>query len=243
MATILLQPDVVLESEAPFDSDATPEFELPLELESLAELLHRLGDVPLERVLARPAPGTATPADVLRLCDGEPKRLCELVDGVLVEKARGQRESRIGISLACALGNYLNQNNLGVLTGADGPHHLSESQVRFPDISFIPWSHIPPDAAPNTPVPDWVPGLAVEVISPGNTRGEMARKLHDYFAAGVALVWYVYPRDGVVRAYTSETEFQTLNEADQLDGGAVLPGFRYPIRQLFAAGSLKRPDV
>ncbi len=55
-------------------------------LETLADLMERLGDVPLHRIRLHPFPGTATVADVLRLCDGEPKCLCELVDGVLVEK-------------------------------------------------------------------------------------------------------------------------------------------------------------
>lgn len=52
----------------------------------LAELLHRVGDVPSERIVTDPAPGTATIADCQRLCDGDAKRVCELVDGVLVEK-------------------------------------------------------------------------------------------------------------------------------------------------------------
>jgi len=167
--------------------------------DSFAELLHRLGDVPLERIVARPAPGTATPSDVLRLCDGEPKRLCELVDGVLVEKAMGQRESRLALELSRRLGNFLEVNNLGILTGADGPHALEDDLIRFPDVAFIAWDNIPVDADPATPMPDWVPSLAVEVISLGNTRGEMKRKLKEYFTAGVELVWYVYPKERVVR--------------------------------------------
>lgn len=210
--------------------------------ESLADLLHRIGDVPLERILARPAPGEATPADVLRLCDGEPKRLCELVDGVLVEKAMGHRESRLSMELGRVLGNYLKVKNLGILAGADGPYHLDESLVRFPDISFISWDNIPRDADPNTPIPEWVPSIAIEVISLGNTRGEMRRKLEDYFQAGVELVWYVYPDERVVRVYTSLDDCQVLTEADELDGGSVLPGFRLSVRQLFDAGELQRPQ-
>ena len=137
-----------------------------IESESLAEVLHRIGDVPLDRILARPAPGDATPADVLRLCDGEPKRLCELVDGVLVEKAMGQHESRIAIELAGLLWTYLKTHNLGILTGADGPYSLEEDQIRFPDVAFISWDNIPPDADPRTPMPDWTISLAVEAISP-----------------------------------------------------------------------------
>lgn len=209
--------------------------------ESLAELLHRLGDVPAERILARPAPGTALPADVLRLCDSKPKRLCELVDGVLVEKAMGHRESRLAVWLAHQIFNFLESHNLGILTGADGPYSLEEDQIRFPDIAFIAWEDIPPDADPGTPMPDWKISLAVEAISPGNTRGEMKRKLKDYFAAGVELVWYIYPIERIVRVYTSEENCQTLTDADELDGGDVLPGFRVSVRELFDAAELRRP--
>jgi Uma2 family endonuclease len=231
MTTALLEPEAQMESG------------IPSEIESLADLLHRLGDIPLERILTRPALGTATPADVLRLCDGEPKRLCELVDGVLVEKAMGQRESRLALELSRLLGNYLKVHNLGILTGADGPHTLEDDQIRFPDVAFIPWDRIPPDADPGTPMPDWIPSFAVEVISPGNTRGEMQRKLKDYFAAGVALVWYVYPKERVVYVYTSEADCRTLTESDSLEGGLVLPGFQLSVRQLFEAGEFRRPPV
>ena len=215
-----------------------------IESESLAEVLHRIGDVPLDRILARPAPGEATPADVLRLCDGEPKRLCELVDGVLVEKAMGHRESRLTFWLGIQLGKFIESHSLGILTGADGPYSLEEDQIRLPDVAFIKWDNIPLDADPNTPMPDWTISLAVEAISPGNTRGEMQRKLKDYFAAGAELVWYLYPIERVVRVYTSEEDCVTLTDADELDGGDVLPGFRVSVRELFDAGQLlRRPQL
>lgn len=206
-------------------------------------MLHRLGDVPPDRILARPAPGTATPGDVLRLCDGEPKRLCELVDGVLVEKAYGHLESRLAAELGYRIGTYLNGNNLGILTGPDGPYTFDNNPIYLPDVAFVSWDNIPPDADPATPMPDWVPSLAVEVISRSNTRGEMQRKLKDYFTAGVELVWYVSPKEKVVRVYTSEDDCQTLTEDDSLDGGSVLPGFQLSVRELFAVGTFRRPTA
>lgn len=243
MPASLLEPEARLEDDSFQEHQTLIALDNPCESESLADLLHRLGDVPLERILARPAIGTATPADVLRLCDHEPKRLCELVDGVLVEKAMGHRESRLAAEIIRVIGNHVQSNHLGILAGSDGPHHLNEGQIRFPDVSFIAWENIPQGADLNTPMPGWIPSLAVEVISPGNTRGEMSRKLHDYFQAGVALVWYVYPAENVVRAYTSETECQTLTDADQLDGGRVLPGFLYSVKQLFEVGAPQRPGA
>jgi hypothetical protein len=59
-------------------------------LETLADLLKQLGDVAPERVRFRPLPGTAREQDVLDVQARE-DRLCELVDGVLVEKGMGFR--------------------------------------------------------------------------------------------------------------------------------------------------------
>src|SRR5256885_666916 len=62
---------------------------------TVADLVHELGDIPANRILLQPAPGTATEADLLRALDGANKVLCELVNGTLVEKPMGFQESRI----------------------------------------------------------------------------------------------------------------------------------------------------
>jgi Uma2 family endonuclease len=81
---------------------------------------------------------------------------------------------------------------------------------------------------------DWAPDLAVEVVSKGNTRQEMARKLTDYFSAGVRLVWYVYPAACEVQVYEAPDKCVMLTAQDTLDGGTVLPGFRLSLSTLFA---------
>jgi Uma2 family endonuclease len=78
------------------------------------------------------------------------------------------------------------------------------------------------------------PHLAVEVLSPHNTKAEMNRKLVEYFDRGVQLVWYVDPRTRTVAVYTSPRRPKTLSESQTLDGGTVLPGFSVPVAQIFA---------
>jgi Uma2 family endonuclease len=213
------------------------------QLETLADLLERLGNVPLERIRLHPFPGTATLDDVIRSCDREPKRLCELVDGVLVEKVMGHQESRLAFLLGQLLQNYLDEHDLGIATGADGPHQILFDQVRFPDVAFIAYDRIPEDADPTTPVPNWIPSLAVEILSVSNTKKEMARKLRDYFEAGVEIVWYVDPSDRTIRVYHSPEDVVTLTEADDLDGEHLLPGFRLSIRDWFDRATRIRPNA
>ena len=57
----------------------------PHKIVTMADWLHRLGDVPPDRVRFYPIPGTATVNDVVEIEHREDV-LCELVDGVLVEK-------------------------------------------------------------------------------------------------------------------------------------------------------------
>ena len=107
--------------------------------DNLAELIHVLGDIPPERVLMHPPPGTATEEDLIELLDGANKRICELVDGVLVEKPMGFTEGIIAGVIIHFLWDYLEKKPLGVPGGADGPVRLRLGLVRFPDVCFVSW--------------------------------------------------------------------------------------------------------
>ena len=204
----------------------------PPAIETLADLLHRLGDIPLERIRFRPYPGTATEQDVIE-AEARTDRLCELVDGVLVEKAMGYYESRLAIVLAFFLETYLESSALGIVLGADGMTRMEPGLVRMPDVAFHSWAHFPNRLLPPGSFVEQAPDLAVEILSPSNTKREMDRKRAEYFAGGGLLVWQVYPPSRRVRVYTSVDAFVELTEEDALDGGAVLPGFTLSIRRWF----------
>ena len=73
----------------------------------------------------------------------------------------------------------------------------------------------------------------------------MQRKLHDYFTAGVRLVWYVDPRTRTAKAYTAEDQCVEFSKQQSLSGGDVLPGFELPLRDLFAQAKrhIERKDA
>jgi Uma2 family endonuclease len=206
---------------------------------TLADVVQRLGSVPLERIPARPAPGTATEADLLRPPGGE-KRLYELVDGVLVEKPMGYYESRLAVVLIRFLEAFLEQHDLGIALGPDGTLRLAPGLVRLPDVSFLSWEHFPGRELPEEPIPDLAPDLAVEILSEGNTPAEMARKLREYFDGGTRLVWYLDPSTRTARAYTDPDTFALITKDQSLDGGDVLPGFSLPLRHWFARAGRQR---
>jgi Uma2 family endonuclease len=203
--------------------------------DNLAELLDRLGGIPLERVRLHPPPGTATEADVLRALEAPQKRICELIDGVLVEKATGYRESILASMVIESLNAFVRSRNLGLVTAPDGTVRLWAGRVRIPDVAFFSWDRMPGRKRPPDPIPSLSPDLAIEVLSQSNTPSEMRTKRADYFSVGVRLVWEIDPETRTVQVYSRAAAADAvLTEADDLDGDPVLPGFKLPIGELFA---------
>lgn len=201
-------------------------------IKTLADAVADLGGVPLDRILFCPAPGTATEQDLLDQERGG--RLCELVGGVLVEKAMGYLESILAIAVARHLANFAVPDKLGFVSGSDGMMRLFPGLVRIPDVAFTSRDRFPLGKVPVEPIPDLAPDLAVEVLSRSNTPAEMARKRREYFDAGVRLVWIIDPQRRTVAVFSSLQDSIELSEQDSLDGGSVLPGFSLDIAELFS---------
>lgn len=199
---------------------------------TLEDVLRNLGGIPASRVRVDPAPGTATIRDLLRLWKAE-GRMCELVDGTLVDKPMAAPESYIAGQIQTSINLYLMTHKLGFTLGEQGMLKLSKGLIRAPDVSFVSWEQLPQPKVPREPLFALYPDLAVEVYSKGNTRKEMARKRREYFRAGCRLVWIVYPRTETVDVYSDPEHFTTYSDADTLNGDDVLPGFRLPIRSFF----------
>jgi Uma2 family endonuclease len=216
-------------TRSPFPKDA-----------SLADALKQLGDISPSRVRMHPAPGTATERDVLDILD-HGNRLCELVDGILVEKPMGVLESCLASQIIRLLSNFVEEYDLGIVTAPDGTLRLMPGLVRMPDVAFISWNQLPARKYPNEPIASLIPELAVEVLSESNTRGEMVRKLKEYFLAGTQLAWIVDPIQRIVDVHSAPDRFIRLKEDDALDGGDLLPGFRLPLERLFARVEKRQP--
>ncbi len=207
---------------------------------TVADVITHLGGIPPERIRMWPPPGTATEPDIFEV-ERRTGRLCELVDGVLVEKTMGYFESRVAVIMAHLLEQYLDEHDPGIVLGADGMLRILPNQVRVPDISFIRWERFPGRNLPEEPIPAVAPDLAVEILSEGNTESEMRRKLHDYFQAGSRLVWYIDPRARTARAYSSPDRFVAVAPGESLDGADVLPGFSVALGDLFARAERRGP--
>lgn len=208
---------------------------LPSPIWTVAQLRRHFGMIPAERIVLDPPPGTATEEDVIYM-DDHCDRLCELLDGVLVEKAMGSPESRLACIIIFFLEAHTRQQKLGgAVLAPDGFSRLVPGLVRAPDVSYFSKRRLPGGRLPKDPITPLAPDLAVEVISRSNTKKEMERKLREYFENGVRLVWLVRPRSRTVDVYTAADEMRRLRLGHTLDGGDVLPGFALPLKELFNA--------
>ena len=155
-------------------------------IRSAADVAAELG-VPAERLVVNPAPGTATEADCAR-CE----RPTELIDGTLVEKPVNNFPSGVAIRIANLIQRFADDNAVAVhVTGGDGSYRMVDRNLRLPDVAVTPDERLVGD--PHAATPTWLPDLAIEVLSPSNTRREMADKRSGYFASGVEEVWEIDP--------------------------------------------------
>jgi Uma2 family endonuclease len=208
--------------------------------DNLADLRKQLGGVPLDRIRVQPAPGTAKEKDVIALLEAPRKRICEFVDGVLVEKPMGFRESYLAILIARFLGDFVDKHDLGIVLGADGPLRLKPGLVRMPDVCFIAWENLPGEELPDDPIPNLAPDLAIEVLSKGNTRREMERKLREYFEQGTQMVWFIQPKRQTAQIYASPTNCGLIPKNGVLEASGVLPGFTLPLKKIFEQAKHRR---
>ncbi len=186
-----------------------------------------------------PGVGPMTVADYEMLPDDG--WVYELVEGILVRMPQsGFEASNIGYRLGGRLSVYVEDQGLGGVTGEQGGYNLSDvgrpDTELGPDVAFVRAERL----ATLTPEQyiralRLAPDLAVEVASPNQWRPGMAAKAMRYLAAGVRLVWIVWPRWQQVDVCHpgDETPSDTLGVAGTIDGEDVVPGFTCSVAVLF----------
>jgi len=160
----------------------------------------------------------------------------EIVNGQLVMSPKNNfQHEQICERLNFALESFNRLHRLGAVFGSSMGFWMENRNCRAPDVSFVPKERLlrvgfKPDTKSFFP---GAPDLAVEVLSPGNTRAEMDERLADFFTSGARLVWIVHPDERFVEVCHSLTDRRIVGPAGCLDGEDLLPGFRVPVSELF----------
>lgn len=157
----------------------------------------------------------------------------ELIEGELIEvNPPGGIHGEVAARLTIFVGSFVLSQKLGKVFSNDTGFLLQQNPdtVLGPDVAFVRQQRLP-----KSPVAyiDVVPDLAIEVVSPSNTRAAIERKTHIYLQAGVEQVWIVDPLRPEVRICQADAGIVILGFDDVVSGGTVLPGFELRVRDLF----------
>ena len=175
-----------------------------------------------------------TADELLALPTGMGKRY-ELVAGELrVMSPSGWRHRVVVDNLEFLVGSFIRKHHLGRGFGAETGFLLKRDPdtVRAPDFAFIARNHLPATDPQEAYWPG-APDLAVEVLSPGDTMGEVDEKIEEWLAAGCAAVWVVDPKLQTVTIYQSPTNVQLKTAGETLVGDPVVSGFSCPVQDIF----------
>jgi len=155
----------------------------------------------------------------------------ELIKGELLTMPLPKRlHARVSANLTIILGQYAKANCLGDVYAENGYKiEADPDTVLGPDVSFVARDRVESSDG----YYDGPPDLVIEVISPGDRRGRIERKLGLWLEAGTRSVWLVNPRSRTVEVISSLSDRRTLHETDELVDDTV-PGFRVKVSEIFA---------
>jgi Uma2 family endonuclease len=157
----------------------------------------------------------------------------EVVDGELILMTpAGLEQEDVGAVLTTHLVNYVHPRRLGRVYTSQAGFRMPNGDVRSPDVSFVRMEKLPGGRSPQK-FGEFPPDLAVEILAPEETPKDYARKVQEYLAWGVTLVWLIDLNTRTVWVYRKERKPKRLSENDELDGEDVIPGFRLPVARLF----------
>lgn len=159
----------------------------------------------------------------------------ELLKGELKKMApAGFEHGVVIVRLTSRLAQHIEANDLGVVCGAETGFKIAHDPdtVRAPDIGFVTHERISQIGITKKYFPG-APDLAVEVLSPGDTAEEIDEKVDQWLLAGAHAVWVVSPERRTVKVHHSLNDITLLTEADELDGGDVVKGFRCRVGEIF----------
>ncbi|MBD2435664.1 Uma2 family endonuclease [Nostoc sp. FACHB-110] len=156
----------------------------------------------------------------------------ELVDGQAKPKMAPKRfHSRLTTVIILLLTPWAkNRGEVGV-EWAVTLKRKGRDWVPVPDLLFVSYSRLNSDVITDEPCPI-PPDLAIEIISPDQSFGEMSAKATDYLDAGVLRVWVIDAKAKTVTVFYPDTRPQTKIGEDSL-ADSLLEGLQITPAQIF----------
>jgi Uma2 family endonuclease len=171
-------------------------------------------------------------SESIRALIDESKERYEIINGQkVVMPPATPKHGLICINLSSRLHQYVNSTSpsMGFIFNSSTMFRTSKGNMRIPDVSFVSRERVNPDFSI-----EGTPDLAIEVISPNNTFGEMHDKLVEYFESGTKLAWLIHSEEEFALVYHSANEPSALiKKGEILSGETVVAGFSVTLQDIF----------
>lgn len=178
----------------------------------------------------RPQERVYTPDDLWEVAHGGEDRFYELIEGEIIEMPPpGDKHGIVVVWLSSLIVLHAAEHDLGDVTTETG-YTLKPDTVVAPDIGFLAKARCTALTGKYYPV---APDLAVEVVSPSDTPGQVRLKVALYLQNGTQAVWVVYPEERFVDVYRADGTVSTYRGGEVVDGGDQLPGFAVSAEDVF----------
>jgi len=158
----------------------------------------------------------------------------ELVRGELrVMSPAGKWHGAVAMRLGTRLFLFAEAHDLGLVFAAETGFVLARNPdtVLAPDVSFVRKDRL--GDVTTRGFFEGPPDLAVEVLSPDDTKAKVQEKVSCWLDHGTRLLWVVDPRTRRVAVHHPRREALALDASAVLDGEDVLPGLLLPVSDLW----------
>ena len=162
---------------------------------------------------------------------------CEYIDGQAVPKMSPKFfHSRIQKTLLLLLDRWSEDKGRVEPEWAVKLKRNGIDWVPVPDITYISYERLSADWLLDEPCPT-APELAIEIISPGQSFGDLTEKAMDYLNAGVSRVWVVDPQAKSITIFYADAPPQTKKGTATLTD-SLLKGLQLTPQQIFGQAGL-----
>lgn len=162
---------------------------------------------------------------------------CELIEGKAVPKMSPKRfHSRVTGAIFLLLNEWIeDRGEIGIEWGIV-LKRKGEDWLPIPDLLYISYNRLPLDRFEDEacPIP---PELVIEIISPGQSFGNLSGKATDYLQAGVNRVWLIDSQAKSITIFYPDAPPQTKREDDSLQD-ELLPELQLTVKQIFQKAGL-----
>ena len=167
----------------------------------------------------------------------ESDRNYELIDGRAIPKMSPKFfHSRIQKTLLLILENWAKNKGRIEPEWAIRLERNGVDWVPIPDVSYTSYNRLSADWILDEACPV-APELAIEIISPGQTFGDLTQKATDYLQTGVAIVWLIDTKAQTITVFYPDTLPQTFRGTSTITH-KLLPELAITPQQIFKQAGL-----